>query len=140
MLDTSTAPLLTDAILAIHLVIVVFNLFGLIVVPLGAWRGWTFVRGFWWRASHLAAMAVVAVQALMGRSCFLTLWQSRLLEQAGVDAYRQPLIVTWTNRLLYWHLPLWFFAALYTAAAVYVLGLWWWVPPSKPRLFTRSKR
>lgn len=140
MLDSATARLLADLVLAVHLGTVAFNLFGLIVVPLGAWRGWAFVRVFWWRALHLAAMAVVAVQALMGRACFLTLWQSLLLEQAGAAAYRQPLIVTWADRILYWRLPLWFFAALYVAAAIYVLVLWWRVPPSKSRLFGQSQK
>ena len=47
-------------------------------MPLGAWRRWTFVRGFWWRALHLASLVAVAAQALIGRACFLTLWQADL--------------------------------------------------------------
>ena len=41
---------LADAVLLLHLGIVLFNVFGLIAIPLGAWRGWDFVRVFWWRA------------------------------------------------------------------------------------------
>ncbi len=54
--------------------VVLFNVFGLIAIPLGAWRGWAFVRVFWWRALHIGLLLLVAVQVLLGRVCFLTLW------------------------------------------------------------------
>jgi hypothetical protein len=31
-----------------------------------------------------------------------------------------------------WPLPLWFFAALYVVVWIYVLVLWWRVPPGLP--------
>ncbi len=51
-------------VLAVHLAVIAFNLFGLVAIPLGAWRGWAFVRVRWWRALHLASRAVVALLAL----------------------------------------------------------------------------
>jgi hypothetical protein len=63
------------AVLATHLVVIGFNLFGLVAIPLGGWRGWRFVRVRWWRLLHLGSLALVAVQALFGRACFLTLWR-----------------------------------------------------------------
>jgi hypothetical protein len=64
---------LADAVLRLHVIVVLFNVFGLVVVPIGAWRGREFVRVFWFRALHLAMLAVVAIQAVCGRACFLTL-------------------------------------------------------------------
>lgn len=122
-----TPNLLAFVILAVHVAIIAFNLFGLIAVPLGAWRGWRFVRVFWWRALHVAVLAVVAVQALFGRACFLTIWQDAL---AG-DANATPLIVRWVNWLIYWPLPVGFFAALYVAVFAYTLALWFLVPPGR---------
>lgn len=115
--------------MAAHLGIVAFNLFGLAAIPLGYWRGWRFVRVAWWRWLHVAALLAVAVQALLGRACFLTLWQSTL---AGGDGGATPLVMRWANRLLYWPLPLSFFAALYALVFLYVLGLLWLVPPAWP--------
>lgn len=119
------AALLAGSVLAVHLAVIAFNLFGLVAVPLGAWRGWGFVRVRWWRLLHLASFAVVALQALLGRACFLTLWQ----DAASGAATEQPLIMRTVNRLIYWPLPMWAFTAAYVALFVYVLALWRWVPP-----------
>lgn len=81
----------------------------------------------WWRLAHLLSLALVAVQALLGRVCFLTLWQADLAGAAQV----QPLIAGWVNRLIYWPLPLWVFAAGYTVIFVYVVVLWFLVPPQR---------
>ena len=50
-----TPEALATAVLIAHLGVVVFNIFGMVAVPLGAWLGWRFVRGFWWRLIHLAS-------------------------------------------------------------------------------------
>lgn len=120
-------------VLAIHVAVIAFNIFGLVVVPLGAWRGWTFVRGFGWRAVHLALLFVVALQALFGRACFLTVWQAALEQDAGQAASRAPLIARWVDGVIFWNLPIGFFAALYVAVLIYALALWRWVPPARRR-------
>lgn len=116
-------------VLAVHCLIIVFNVAGLILIPLGACRHWEWVRGFYWRLLHLLCLTVVAVQALAGRACFLTLWQARL----GGGGHPQPMIAGWIDHLIYWPLPLWVFAVLYTLVWVYVLVLWWRVPPRYPQ-------
>ena len=121
------------AVLAAHVAVIAFNVFGLVVIPLGAWRGWAFVRGFWWRALHLALLVVVALQPLFGRACFLTLWQAALEQDAGQTASREPLIARWIDSIIFWNLPVWFFAALYVAVLIYALALWRWVPPARRR-------
>lgn len=121
-----------EAVLLFHLAVVLFNVAGLVVIPLGAWRGWTFVRRFWWRAIHVAILAVVALQAVLQRVCFPTLWQARLLQQAGESASTAPLIQRLVARAVFWPLPLWFFAGLYMAVCLYTVLLWWLVPPRLP--------
>ena len=115
---------LAECVLAIHLAIIAFNVFGLIVIPLGALRRWRFVGGPW-RWAHLASLGVVAVQAVAGRACFLTLWQSAL---AGTGE-RQPLVMRWINAVIFWPLPEWVFAALYLAAFALTLLFLWLAPP-----------
>ena len=129
---------LAGLVLAFHVAVVLFNLFGLIVVPLGAWRGWSFVRIFWWRALHLAFLAIVALQALFQRACFLTLWQAYLAERAGEAASTEPLIQRLVERLIFWPLPVWVFALLYIAVWIYALALWRLVPPRRARRRTRA--
>ena len=121
--------ILAEAILAAHLAIILFNLFGLIAVPLGAvWR-WRFVRVRWWRLLHLVSLAAVAAQAVFGHACFLTIWQASLTGATGLPT---PLIMGWVNRVIYWSLPLWVFAALYLLVFGYALALLWLVPPAAP--------
>jgi hypothetical protein len=127
--DPQLLAALAALVLALHVGIILFNLFGLVVIPLGAWRGWRFVRIFWWRALHLAILGIVALQAVLQRACFLTLWQSDLLARAGETASREPLIERWIERLIFWPLPRWFFVLLYVAVCVYALALWRLVPP-----------
>ncbi|CAN7464359.1 DUF2784 domain-containing protein [Phenylobacterium sp. LjRoot219] len=121
-------------VLALHVAVIGFNVAGLIAIPLGARRGWRIVRLRWLRLVHLGSLAVVAVQAVFGRACFLTFWQDDLTESGRTD----PLIMRWVNSLLYWPLPMWVFTALYLAVFVYVLALWRWVPPSSGRRLARG--
>lgn len=115
-------------LLGVHVAVIAFNVAGLVLIPLGAWRHWRWVRRFWWRLAHLLILAAVAAQALAGRACFLTLWQYDL--SGGGRA--RPLIASWIDRIIYWPLPLWFFTALYVAVWLYVAFLWWRVPPVSP--------
>ncbi len=115
----------SDAVLIAHLAVINFNLFGLVAIPLGGWLRWRFVRVAWWRWLHLVSMLVVALQAVAGRACFLTIWQDQL---AGSGTARPPLIMRIINRLVFWPVPLWAFAVLYVVLLVYVIALFWLVP------------
>ncbi|HET7163497.1 MAG TPA: DUF2784 domain-containing protein [Rhodanobacteraceae bacterium] len=115
-------------ILSLHFAIIAFNVAGCMLAPIGAWRGWRWVRGFWWRLAHLASLAVVALQALLGRACFLTILEGDL---AGAS-HAQPLIAGWMERLIYLPLPLWIFAVAYVAVFAYVIALWVFVRPRVP--------
>ena len=114
-------------VLAVHLAVIAFNLGGLVAIPLGAARGWRWVRVRWWRALHVAAWLAVAVQAALGRACFLTDWQDALTGGGAHD----PLVMRWINSLIYWPIPLWAFTGLYLALFALVLWLWWRVPPGR---------
>lgn len=117
--------LLANTVLIAHLAVITFNVFGLVVIPLGAWRRWSFVRVRWWRWLHLASTAVVALQALAGRVCFLTVLEDRLAGNAGASP---PLIMSFVNRVIFWPLPMWAFAVLYGLAFAYAVVLLWVVP------------
>ena len=117
-------PALAETVLAVHLAVIAFNIFGLVGIPLGGWLGWRFVRVRWWRWLHLTSMAVVAAQAVAGQVCFLTDLEARL---TGAGAAAQPLIMGLVNGI-FWPLPMWAFAAIYVLLFAFVVVLLKLVP------------
>jgi uncharacterized protein DUF2784 len=119
--------LLADAILVVHFLIAAFVTAGFVLVPLGAWRHWRFVRRRGLRLLHLGAVSFVALEALVGIACPLTVWENAL---RGVSDER-GFIAHWVGRWLYYDAPLWIFTTLYVAAAAIALIGWRLVPPER---------
>jgi hypothetical protein len=120
--------LLADVILIIHFAFVLFVVGGLAVIWIGAAAGWEWVRGFWFRAAHLAAIAFVAAEGLLGIWCPLTVWEARL---RGVGA-EKSFVAEWVHRMLYHDLPEWMFTVVYVVFGAVVALTWRLVPP-RPR-------
>jgi hypothetical protein len=130
-MNAASALLLADALLLLHAGIVVFVVIGLPAVVLGNLRGWRWVNRPGWRAAHLVAIAVVAMQAWLGQVCPLTTWELALRAQAGAPGYEGSFVAHWVGRLLYWDLPPWVFVAAYTAFGAAVAAAWWRWPPRR---------
>jgi uncharacterized protein DUF2784 len=116
--------LLADLVLVVHVLFVVFIVGGLAAVVVGA-RRWPWVRNRAFRIAHLAAIAAVAAEALLGIACPLTVWEDAL--RGGGPA--RSFVGRWAARLLYYDLPEWTFAAAYCAFAALVVWAWHRVPP-----------
>jgi hypothetical protein len=130
-LSPAVSGALADAILVLHVGIVAFVVLGALAIPLGAWRGWRWVRGFGWRLTHVLLMAVIALQAWLGALCPLTVWEQALRRSAGESAYTNSFIEHWLSRLIFFEAPWWIFVAAYTGFASFVLLLWRYVPPRR---------
>jgi hypothetical protein len=116
-----------DALLVIHFMIVAFIVGGLLLVWLGAALGWRWIRYPWLRYAHLAAIAYVAAEALLGIACPLTVWEDLL--RGGVRA--ESFVGRWVRSALYYEAPEWVFTSAYvawTAATLLTLRL---VPPRR---------
>jgi len=130
-MSPATAALLADAILLLHVGVVVFVVGLLPLVLVGGWRGWGWVRNRWLRATHLGLMVLIALQAWLGRLCPLTLWEQALRRMAGQATYSESFITYWLGRLLYVDAPLWLLAWVHSGFALVVVGAWWWVRPAR---------
>jgi uncharacterized membrane protein YfcA len=113
-----------DAVLVVHALFVLFVVGGFILIVLGA-RRWSWVRNRMFRILHLAAIAFVTAEALLGITCPLTLWEDAL---RGAGSGRS-FIGRWVARLLYYDFPEWVFAIAYCAFALAVLWAWRAIPP-----------
>ena len=125
--------LLADAVLFIHFGVVLFVVGGLVVVVAGNGLRWRWVNGWWFRLAHLAAIAVVVVQAWLGRYCPLTTLESWLRVRAGLPTHARSFLEHWVQRLIYYEAPLWVFTVAYTVFALLVLLAWWRFPPRRSR-------
>lgn len=122
---------LADAVLTVHVGIVLFVVLGLVLVLVGNRRGWPWVNDLWFRLAHLAAIAVVVAQAWLGVICPLTTLEVWLRRQAGQSGYDGSFIEYWLQQVLYYDAPAWVFIALYTGFGLLVVASWWWFPPRR---------
>jgi hypothetical protein len=118
---------LADVVLIVHFAFVLFVVGGLALIWAGAAAGWNWVRAFWFRAAHLAAIAFVAAEALAGIWCPLTLWEARLRG----DVADKSFVAEWMHRLLFYDFPEWVFTVAYVAFLLAVAATWWGIPPRK---------
>jgi polyferredoxin len=120
--------MIADAVLVVHALFVQFVVGGFVLVLVGAGR-WSWVQNRTFRMLHLAAIAFVAAEALLGFTCPLTAWEDAL-RGAGTG---RSFVGRWVARLLYYDLPEWVFATAYCAFAVAVIWAWIAIPPRPSR-------
>ena len=119
--------LAADVILIVHFTFVLFVIGGLALIWIGHAAGWPWVRNFWFRAAHLAAIIFVAGEALLGVACPLTLWEDALRN----TAHEKSFIARWVHRMMFYSAPEWVFTALYVAFALLVAATYWFIPPQR---------
>jgi len=125
--------LAADAILLIHFAFVVFVVVGLLVIWIGHFRRWSFVRNFWFRLAHLLAMGSVAAESLLGIVCPLTVWEGQLrLLAGGVQRYEGSFIQHWVHRIMFYDASETTFTILYVLFFLAVLTSLWFVRPRWP--------
>lgn len=130
-IDPVFASLLADAVMYLHFGIVLFNVTAFLLIAAGIhyrWR-WTRYRGF--RFTHLGLLVLIALQALFGKSCSLTLLENRLRKAAGEAGYERTFVSDLVGRLLYADLPMFVFTAVYLSAVFLAIILMIISPPLK---------
>jgi hypothetical protein len=128
-MNPATAALLADALLFLHVLVVLFVVGGLVLVLVGGPLRWRWVRHRGFRLLHLAAVAFIVIQTWLGQLCPLTIWEQDLRLLAGQAGYGGGFIEHWLSRLLYFDAPWWVFVLAYTVFGGAVLASWWWVAP-----------
>ena len=121
------SSLAADFVLLVHFAFVLFVVGGLALIWIGAAAGWQWVRNLRFRIAHLAAIAFVAAEALIGMWCPLTVWEARL---RGAEA-EKSFVAQWVHRLLFYDFPEWIFTVLHVGFALLVAATWWWIRPRK---------
>ena len=122
--------LLADAIVVVHAAIVLFVILGLVLVLLGGFLRWRWVRNPWFRVAHLAVIVFVAVQgAGFDVLCPLTTWEQDLRERAGQQGYEGSFVGRLCHDVLFVDVPLSVLNWSYVAFAALVLATFYFVRP-----------
>ncbi len=130
--------LLADAVLVAHFGVVLFIVAGLVMILLGGYLGWSWVRNFWFRVLHIGAIICVAAEAWLGIACPLTDLEQSLRERAGQPGHAGDFIAFWLGKLLFYQAAPWVFIAAYSAFALLVIYSWVIVRPSPWKLRVRT--
>ncbi len=113
-----------DVILLVHFLFVLFIVGGLLLIWIGAWLQWQWVKNFWFRVFHAAAMLFVVFESIIGAACPLTVWENNLRGEARELGFIQD----WVSRLLFYDLAEWIFTLIYISIAVAILLTFRWLP------------
>lgn len=128
--------LLADVVLTVHVAVVVFVFGGLVLIVAGNLRGWRWVNSIAFRVAHLGAIAIVVAEVWLGLMCPLTVLEAWLRMQAGSDTHRMGFLEYWFSRLLFYDLPPWVFAVVYSVFGLLVLAAWFRYPATRTRAGT----
>jgi hypothetical protein len=122
--------LAADLLVGFHFLYVLFAVTGELVVLAGGLLRWRWVRNLPLRVTHLAAVALVAAEALLGVVCPLTSWEYDLRVLAGQRVERD---ISFVGRLvrsiIFYDFPTWVFTVTYVAFALLVAGTFFLFPP-----------
>jgi len=120
-----------DIIAIIHLGYVVFVILGFILIVMGIVLKWQWVRNLWFRIAHLAAIAGVALEAILGINCPLTVLEFSLRFGAPPSERRVSFIGDIIDSILYYDAPTWVFTIIYVGFALLVAITFIMAPPAR---------
>ena len=123
--------LAADITLLLHVLFVIFVVFGLVSIFIGWYREWSWVRNPRFRYVHLVGIGIVVLQSWAGIVCPLTTLEMWFRKTAGISTYSGSFISHWMETLLYYNAPEWVFTVVYTLFASVVLASWFLVKPDK---------
>jgi hypothetical protein len=130
---------LADVVVAVHLAFVVFVLIALLLIVAGIPLRWRWTRNLWFRLVHLASIAIVAGQAVVGVTCPLTDLESYLRAKADVPLEQASVIGRWAHNILFYQGPEAVFMWCYIAFGALVLLTFLLAPPRLRRAGTSAR-
>ncbi len=128
------SAILADLIVVVHFLYVLFTVGGELAIILGGVLRWSWTRNLPFRVVHLASVVLVAVEAVAGAACPLTIWEYRLRILAGQRVEAQiSFVARLVRSLIFYSFPAWVFVAAYAVFAAAVVLTFILLPPAVPR-------
>jgi len=120
-----------DAVVLLHILYVGYVVLGQVAIIAAAPFKTRWARNPWFRFTHLAAITIVAIEAVMGWRCPLTVWEEQLRALGGAEvATGASFMGRIAHNILFLDgLPEIFFNTLHVAFAVLVFQALMMYPP-----------
>ncbi len=125
--------MLADVVVVVHALFVGFVVVGMMAIVAGLVLGWGWVRNVRFRVLHLGAIGVVALQAMVGVACPLTVLEDHLRRLAGQETYPGAFVGYWAHRLIFVRAEPWAFTLAYVLFATAVLVAFVLGPPRRAK-------
>ena len=135
---TTNYSILADAIVIVHAAYVAFVIGGLIAILIGAAMRWRWTRSLAFRITHLAAIALVCLESIVGVMCPLTSLENSMRQRAGATRYPDDFVAYWAHRMIFYNFPPWIFTTAYISFAILVAITFFAIPPRWPSRTTHS--
>ena len=123
---------LADLMVAIHVGYVGYVVLGQLVIWLGWSLGWKWIRNFWFRATHILAISIVAYEEVMNIRCPLTVWEEQLRELAGQPVTGETFLGRIMHSVIFHDFQPWVFTAIYMGTLAVVALTLILCPPRRP--------
>lgn len=124
--------ILADAVVIIHAAYAAFVVLGLAAILVGAAMRWRWTRSFAFRIAHLAAIALVCLESIVGVMCPLTSIEDSIRARGGAASYPGDFVAYWAHRMIFYNFPPWIFTTAYISFAILVAITFIAIPPRWP--------
>ena len=110
---------------------IAFVILGFVLILIGMFRHWDWIKDFRFRLIHLLVIGVIVAESWVGRICPFTEWENRLRAAAGGVIYPESFIQYWLRKIIFYDFSTWVFTVAYTVFGIVVLLAWILVPPRR---------
>ena len=118
--------LFSEIILLLHLLIFLFITLSFILIPIGYFQKWEWVKNKYYRSIHLILMGIISIETILGFMCPLTILENYFRDDIKVDNKLTEI----AHQILYWDLPNYQFIILYILSFSYLIFLWIFFKPN----------
>ena len=118
--------LFSEIILLLHLLIFLFITLSFILIPIGYFQKWEWVKNKYYRSIHLILMGIISIETILGFMCPLTILENYFRDDIKVDNKLTEI----AHQILYWDLPNYQFIILYILSFSYLIFLWFFFKPN----------
>ena len=122
-----------DVVAIIHLGYVIFVILGFVLILVGIFLKWKWIRNLWFRILHLVAIVGVALEAVLGINCPLTVLEFELRYGAPPSDRWLSFVGNIVDSILFYDAPAWLFTIIYSAFAILVAITFILAPPTRKR-------